>query len=277
MKRFLLFTLLFAGSHSLFAEVFPIANGDVAALAAAINAANKNGQADVINLAPNGTYVFNTVATTVTGLPFGYRETEGPVALPLIRNDVDPGIDLIINLNGSALRLSSTAPKMRLLQRAWGPAVTWQLNGGTIKDFDSPVNNPVAGHGGGGGAVVVGPGDVFSSDRMTFENCTSNSVEERAGGAISVGGSSTVTLKNSTYKNNTGSSHGGAITVLLSDVRIENCVFDNNKCTVDGGSAIYCRRVQGGANGKRGLGRDYWLHLHEQYLLQLWSGVSARL
>jgi predicted outer membrane repeat protein len=143
---------------------------------------------------------------------------------------------------------------MRLLQRAWGPAVTWQLNGGTIKDFESPVNNPVAGHGGGGGAVVVGPGDLFSSDRMTFENCTSNSVEERAGGAISVGGSSTVTLKNSTYKNNTGSSHGGAITVLLSDVRIENCVFDNNKCTVDGGSAIYVDGCKGAPTEKGGLG-----------------------
>ncbi|HEX8655915.1 MAG TPA: hypothetical protein VF690_00185, partial [Hymenobacter sp.] len=61
MKRFLLFTLLFTCSHALFAAVFPIANGDVAALVAAIDAANSNGQADVINLATNGTYVFNTV------------------------------------------------------------------------------------------------------------------------------------------------------------------------------------------------------------------------
>ena len=68
MKKLISFALLIACSNSLSAEVFPIANGDVAALVAAINAANKNGQADVINLAPNGTYVFNTVATTVTGL-----------------------------------------------------------------------------------------------------------------------------------------------------------------------------------------------------------------
>ncbi|HLK97807.1 MAG TPA: right-handed parallel beta-helix repeat-containing protein, partial [Hymenobacter sp.] len=254
MKKLVLLPLLLACCSPLSAAVFTIANGDVAALIAAINTANTNRQADVINLAANGTYVFSTIAATVTGLPFGYRETEGPVALPLIRDDVASGVDLIINLNGSVLRLSSTAPRMRLLQRAWGMAVAWQLNGGTIKDFESPVNNPVAGHGGGGGAVVVGPGDMFTSEGMTFENCISNSVEERAGGALSIGGSSTVTLKNSTYRNNAGSSHGGAITVLLSDIKVENCVFDNNRCTVDGGAAIYVDGCMGPttAGGGRG-------------------------
>ncbi|MBD2767506.1 hypothetical protein IC235_06325 [Hymenobacter sp. BT664] len=254
MKKLLLLSLLLGCGPS-FAAIFPIANGDVAALVAAINTANTNGQADVINLASNGTYVFTTINNTVTGLPGGYIETEGPVALPLIRDDVASGFDLIINLNGSVLRLSSTAPRMRLLQRAWGPEVSWQLNGGTIKDFESPANNPAPRRGGGGGAVVVGPGDLFTSEFMTFDNCTSNSWEERAGGAISVGGSSTVTLKNSTYKNNTGTSHGGGVTVLLSDIVVENCVFDNNQCTRDGGSAIYVDGCMGWVDRPGGMGQ----------------------
>ncbi|HLK97226.1 MAG TPA: hypothetical protein VK364_05615, partial [Hymenobacter sp.] len=254
MKRPLLLAILLASCSPLSAAVFTIANGDVAALITAINTANTNQQADVINLAANGTYVFSTAATTVTNLPFGYRETEGPVALPVILNETGPGVDLIINLNGSVLRLSSTAPKMRLLQS--GSDVSWQLNGGTIKDFESPVNNPVAGHGGGGGAVVSGQRNVFSSEGMTFENCKSNSVEERSGAAFSIGGGSTITLKNSTFKNNTGSTYGGAITVLLSDIRVENCVFDNNRCTVGGGAAIYVDGCKGvlSTNEPGGLG-----------------------
>ncbi|MBD2768946.1 hypothetical protein IC235_13710 [Hymenobacter sp. BT664] len=253
MKRLISLALLFGCSNPLLAAVFTIPNGNVAALVAAINTANTNGQADVINLASNGEYVFTTINNTVTGYPPGYIETEGPVALPVILND-GPGLDLTINLNGSLLRRSSTAPQMRLFQS--GSDVSWQLNGGTIKDFESPLDNPVAAHGGGGGAVVSGQRNVFSSEAMTFDNCTSHSREERSGGALSVGGGSQITLKNSTYKNNTGTTYGGAVTVLLSDVRIENCRFENNRCTVGGGAAVYVDGCKGvlSTNEPGGLG-----------------------
>ncbi|MBD2768944.1 T9SS type A sorting domain-containing protein [Hymenobacter sp. BT664] len=251
MKKLFSLALLVASSHSLWATVFPIANGNVAALAAAITTANTNRQADIINLAPNGTYVFTTINNTVAGYPPGYIETEGPVALPVILHEPGNGVDLIINLNGAVLRLSSTAPKMRLLQS--GSDVSWQLNGGTIKDFESPMNNPVAGHGGGGGAVVSGQRNVFSSEFMTFDNCTSRSREERSGGAISFGGGRFI-LKNSTYKNNTGSTYGGAVTALFSDVRIENCRFENNRCTIGGGAAVYVDGCTGSRTTPGGLG-----------------------
>jgi len=252
MKNSLLLSLLLACSSPSFAAVFNIANGNVAALVAAITTANTNGQADIINLATNGTYTFTTINTTITGLPPGYIEAEGPVALPAILNEAVTGSDLIINLNGSVLQRSSSAPRMRLLQSR--NQVNWQLNGGTIKGFESPGNNPTTGRGGGGGAVMVGESNVFTSDAMTFENCISNSNEERAGGAILIGGGSTVTLKNSTYKNNTGTTHGGAVAVLLSDIVVENCVFDNNRCTIGGGAALYVDGCMGGINAPGGRG-----------------------
>ncbi|MBD2767508.1 hypothetical protein IC235_06335 [Hymenobacter sp. BT664] len=240
MKRWVCLSLLLLGWSPAFAATFTIANGDVAGLAAAINAANTNNQADIINLATNGTYVFTTINNIVTDMPDpGYIETEGPVALPVILGEPAPAVDLIINLNGSVLRRSSAAPLMRLLQGQNSSDLSWQLNGGTIRDFESPADNPLPGHGGGGGAVVVGISNTFSSESMTFENCTSNSLEERSGAALQVGGASQITLRNSTYRNNTGTSYGGAVTVLGSDVRIENCVFDHNTCTEGGGAAVY--------------------------------------
>ena len=92
MKKILL-SSVFLTYHSLFAATFNIVNGDVAELASAITTANTNGQADIINLATNGTYVFTTINDTVPGLPCGYRETEGPVALPAILNESIAGAD----------------------------------------------------------------------------------------------------------------------------------------------------------------------------------------
>ncbi|MBD2767707.1 hypothetical protein IC235_07355 [Hymenobacter sp. BT664] len=240
MRELLLLSILLLGCGPSFAAIFTIPNGDVAALVLAMNTANTNGQADVINLAPNGEYVFTTSVATITGLPFGSRETEGPVALPPIEDEAVTGFDLILNLNGSVLRLDSSAPKIRLLHSRSG--ASWQLNGGTIRDFESlryPEPNP-RNSGGGGGGVALGVSNVFSSNAMVFDNCKSNTMgEERAGGALYVAGGSQVTLTNSTFRNNSGTTHGGAVTVLGSDVRIENCVFDNNRSTVDGGAAIY--------------------------------------
>ncbi|HEX8577523.1 MAG TPA: choice-of-anchor Q domain-containing protein [Flavobacterium sp.] len=253
MKQNILLLLLFVCFQPIFSATFNIPNGDVAALIAAINTANTNGQADIINLAANGEYVFTTINTIVTNMPtVGYRETNGPIALPVIRDEAVPGFDLIINLNGSVLRLSSTAPKMRLFQGGWD--ASWQLNGGTIKDFESPANNPVPGHGGGGGAVVVGARSVFTSESMTFDNCTSNSSEERSGGALSIGGTAQVTLRNSIYKNNTGPSNGGAITALLARIYVENCIFENNETTNEGGGAIYVDGCEGSITDPGGIG-----------------------
>ena len=134
----LLFSLI---TNMVFGAVFNIPNGDVVAFINAINTANSNGQADIINLAFNGTYDFSNSNNTVSGQPFGYTETEGPVALPIIANKAISGTDIVFNLNGATLRLVGTT-KTRLFYSANG--TTWQLNNCIIKDFESPINNPIA-------------------------------------------------------------------------------------------------------------------------------------
>jgi len=254
MKKSITILILIVIWNPLMAATFNIPNGNVTALIAAINTANSNNQPDIINLAENGEYVFTAVNNTVTGMPNpGYEETNGPVALPRLLNESVTGFDLIINFNGSTLRLSNTAPKMRLFHTIWG--VSWKLVGGTIKDFESPSNNPGPALGGGGGAIVVGAGDVFTAESMIFENCKSNSSAERAGGALSVGGGATLTLKNCTFNNNSATNHGGAVTVLLSDILVENCIFDNNRSTNAGGAAIYVDGCTGWVTDPGGLGK----------------------
>ena len=76
------------------ATTFNIPNGDVAGLIAAINAANANPGADIINLAASGTYTLTAVDNT------GYY---GPTGLPVI---VSP---ITINGNGATI-LRTSAP-----------------------------------------------------------------------------------------------------------------------------------------------------------------------
>jgi len=242
MKKSITILILSIICHPLMAATFNIPNGDVAALVTAMTTANNNGQADIINLANNGTYIFTTVNNTVTVFGAGYIETNGPVALPVIQNEfAGSGPDLIINLNGSVLSLSSSGARMRLFQG--DSDASFQVNGGTIKDFESPGNNPTNGQGGSGAGVVVGQRGTFSSNGMIFDNCKSNSREERAGGAIAIGGSANVTLKNCTFKNNSSgpnfNSNGGAITGLYAKLYVENCTFENNTAPNATGAALF--------------------------------------
>ena len=252
MKKISLILLTISATYFAKAATFNIPNGDVAALVAAITTANSNGQTDTIILALNGTYNFSTISNTVTGQPFGYRETEGPNALPIIANDNLAGLDIVFNLNGSVLQLVGTT-KMRLFYGS--NDCSWELNNGSIKNFESPVDNPIVGRGGGGGAVVTGERNIFKSNNMTFENCKSNSVEERSGAAIYSKGDGDILLENSIYKNNIGSTYGGAVTILLCDIVVRNCTFDNNICTVGGGAALYVDGCKGPVAASGGIGK----------------------
>lgn len=97
------------------AAVFNIPNGDVAALKAALAAANSNGQADTINLAAGGTYTLTVIDNT----------TNGSNGLPVIVNDAT-GLDLTINGNGAIITRSTAAgtPEFRILHIASGAAVS---------------------------------------------------------------------------------------------------------------------------------------------------------
>jgi hypothetical protein len=145
MKKITLFLFLFAGC-SLFAATFTISNGDILSLITVINTANSNKGSDIINLATNRKYVFRTINNTMTGQYFSYQETDGAIALPLIRDEAVEGPDIIFNLNGSVLRLSSTASKMRLIYNLIN--ASWQINGGNSIPVITPLLSPLASNGG---------------------------------------------------------------------------------------------------------------------------------
>jgi hypothetical protein len=83
------------------AATFNIADGDVAGLIAAIQTANANGQANTINLAPNGSYILTALAE----FPVEYG-APGAVGLPVVRSV------LTINGNGATIQRSN-APGTR--------------------------------------------------------------------------------------------------------------------------------------------------------------------
>jgi alpha-tubulin suppressor-like RCC1 family protein len=111
---------------------FEIPNGDVAALTAAILTANSNGQANVINLAPKGSYVLTEVAEgTDSNLSAG---------LPVIRSP------LTINGNGATIRRSSApaTPDFLIIQVSAGSLVIdgVTLTGGShggLRHTNTPV------------------------------------------------------------------------------------------------------------------------------------------
>src|SRR5439155_22480754 len=82
-------------------STFIIANGDVAALVAAVNTCNTNGQDDTINLAAGGTYAFSAMADA----------TDGGNALPLILGD--GGHAFAVNGQGARFTRAAGAPSFR--------------------------------------------------------------------------------------------------------------------------------------------------------------------
>ena len=114
------------------AAIFPIADGNIPALKAAINTSNANGQDDTIELATNGTYTLTAVDNS----------TNGPNGLPVILSDI--GHKLVIHGNGATLQRSTTVntPEFRLIQIGAGADVT--VDGLTITNGSVDVSTPSA-------------------------------------------------------------------------------------------------------------------------------------
>ncbi|MBI5668836.1 MAG: right-handed parallel beta-helix repeat-containing protein [Chloroflexi bacterium] len=91
------------------AETFDIPAGDVAALIAAVNAANANGPgADVINL-ETGTYTLMEVNNTYVKATSEQTYGGGPTGLPVVFGT------LTINGNGATIQRADDAPDFRIL------------------------------------------------------------------------------------------------------------------------------------------------------------------
>jgi CSLREA domain-containing protein len=171
--------------------VFNIPDGDVAALKNAITTANANGQADVINLAPNGTYTL-TAADHLT---------DGATGLPKIDNDA-AGLDLTINGHGATIQRSTVAgtPEFRIVHVNFGAALSCDsltiANGALTGSFPNER----------------GAGIILSQATLTLTNCTVRNHVAKVGGAI-YSSQSAVTLNGSTITANRAERGGGIYSI----------------------------------------------------------------
>jgi hypothetical protein len=138
------------------AATFNIADGDVAALRAAITPSNMNGQDDTIDLAPNGSYILESVDNFFNGAN----------GLPVI--STDSGHKLVINGHGAALERNSTN-SFRILQI--GPCANVTINNLTVARgmvADSPSR---------------GGGILSDNAILSINNCTFSQTKRPSGAA----------------------------------------------------------------------------------------------
>lgn len=238
LKRTMLFlpivVLLFAFSSPIQAANFDV--NDAASLIAAINTANSNAEADVINLTANIT------------LGAVDNITLGENGLPLIL--ADGGNFLTIEGNGFQISRAGTAPGFRLLYLDTGANVIINqlilnngylaldvgagiYNDGNLTINDSTIRNHVA-------ALDLG-GAIYSNQNLIINNSTIHGNRSSGpGGAILSNG--LLEINDSTLHSNSNDSHGGAVAVFGSPAVINRTTFYNNDASGRGG-ALY---TQGG-------------------------------
>ncbi len=224
--------------------VFNIADGDVAGLIAAMDAANQNRADDTINLAPGGTYVLSTSIDGANGLP------------PIGYDGQSSGFhSLTINGNGATITRSTAAgtPEFRLLavyNRAPGAVCTVTgvsfTNGRLMSDtgggIDAVANLVLIACNISGCSALRGGGVASANGRIELRQCAifgNNS--DSVGGGFANGPefntSADAILINCTLAGNTARAKGAAIS------------NDGNYVSGRGGASVqltHCT-VQGGA------------------------------
>ena len=205
--------LLFLISFSAPAATFNVPNGNVAALASAINMANTNAQDDTIVLTPGPPYVL-------------------VAALPQI--GADGGHKLTIQGNGATIDGASTF-RVFLTQ-----------SGSNVAIFNLTMTH--AAPGGHGGAIYANVQESAATT-LTIEHCAFNGNTGDYGGAIFNDGfndpsfpahTATLTVTNSTFSNNTGTQYGGAIWNESGNIvmNVSNCTFTQNSAETSSAGAI---------------------------------------
>jgi hypothetical protein len=124
---------------------FNIANGDVQGLINAINTANSDGQADVINLAQGGTYAFAQAN----------NNTNGPNALPVILSQ-----NLSIFGNGSVLDAPTSPAFARFFSVAAGATLSLDSVSLSYGQAQGQPSSPPNGQYDQGGAIYNAGGNV---------------------------------------------------------------------------------------------------------------------
>ncbi|HKP37925.1 MAG TPA: choice-of-anchor Q domain-containing protein [Pyrinomonadaceae bacterium] len=210
MKTIILFcsSLLFVASiaSQAMGGTYNVADGDVSALIAAINASNANVGPDTINLAEGGTYTLTYIA--------GPDSFHGPSGLPIVQGfSATQREFLTINGNGSTIHRSDAPgiPEFRIFHALYANVI-----------LDSVVIKGGRGYGArcGGGGLYLN----VSSTVIRNSTVTDNFGVE--GGGICNNNASTLTIENSTISHNTGS--GGEILNHAASLSISNTtIYDD--------------------------------------------------
>jgi hypothetical protein len=185
---------------------FNVADGDVAGLIAAINAANSNPGPDTINLAQGGNYTLTYIA--------GPDSFHGPTGLPIVQGFSETQREsLTINGNGSTIRRSDAPgiPDFRIFHALYANVI-----------LDSIVIKGGRGYGsrcGGGGLYL-------NVSNTVIRNSTITDNFGMEGGGICNNNASTLTIENSTISHNTGP--GGEILNHAASLSISNTtIYDD--------------------------------------------------
>lgn len=191
------------------AATFEIPDGDVAGLAAAINSANANIDADTISLADRGIYTLT--APDLMGGP------DGPTGLPSITSPI------IVNGNGATIQRSTADGTLdfRILHVAAGGDLT--LNSVTVSDGRAT--------GGVSPAQDCGGIRLERSGRLTLNSSVvSNNFSSFLGGGICARPDSILVINESAVANNVAIDGGGIFLV-------DRAVLDIIDSTISGNSA----------------------------------------
>jgi predicted outer membrane repeat protein len=239
---------------------FYVPPGDTAAFIAAINSCNVNNQPDTIDLATGSTYTFTAAADSA----------DGGSALPTILRDSLDANTVTIHGNGATLQRSTDAgtPQFRFLRIGVFPNnVSASISDLTFVNGDAGTNKggailqqsgdlTVTGctfkndHGDSGGAIYDTTIDtsprLVSISNSTFTGNAATNTTSGSGGAVSVSGSSGLTVAGSQFDGNTSIGSGGAVQVSTSSgsVSITGSQFTNNTAGQSGsGGAVFIQAV----------------------------------
>lgn len=169
------------GGEQARADFFDIPDGDVSALVDAIAISNINSSADVIRLAQGGTYVVDTIASSLGG----------GSAFPLIEPDDESGLQILGN--GATIRRDQAAPPMRfftVLDGAYLFLINLTLSGGLAEHIE------------GGGAISV-RGVAEVEQTIIENNKAPNGSAIRAAGVL--------LIRDSEIRNNSSDKSAAAI------------------------------------------------------------------
>jgi Right handed beta helix region/FG-GAP repeat len=209
---------------------FNIPDGDVTKLLAAVTAANTNGEADTINLAPRGTYSLTQTLVFVGDTVRASPTTLNGNGATLTRSSAAPVLGIIEVDDAAALSVDRVTITGGVADIAAGIFVRFDC---TVTVSNSTISNNYAFNDiGGGGGIYVG----FGSSVMVVNSTISRNLANNGGGIFVVGGA-VVRVVNSTISGNIATGDGGGIYGLEGSTSTGGATLMVVNSTISGNSA----------------------------------------